>query len=88
MLTMWPPRRFLGSERLRSTICLPKTREPLTTPTRLTPMMASQSSAEVSRKPPITAMPALLTTRSGTPCASLTAAANSSMAAASATSTR
>jgi hypothetical protein len=77
-LTTWPDPR--------ATIAGPKAAQPLTTPRRFTPTMASQSSAVVSRKRPDMPIPALFTTMSGTPCSRSTVAASSAMATASLTS--
>lgn len=89
---MWPPllgrSGLIGRARERCAICAPNSRQPWITPHRLTPMMRSQSAGPVSRNGPLIVIPALLTTMSGTRCPSRTAAANSSIAAASATSTR
>ena len=79
-LTMWPPSP-------RSTICRPNRRQPRYMPSTLMARMRAQSSSEVSRSEPAIAMPALLTTTSGTPRESRTWSANCSIASASVTST-
>lgn len=60
-LTIWPrpARAIIGA----------KVRQPLTTPSKFTASCLSQASFGWSRNPPTTAMPALLTRTSGTPCA-------------------
>ncbi len=80
MLTRCPPVP-------RSVICAPNSRQPRATPSRLTPTIASQSASVWSRNGPTIAMPALLTTTSGTPTSARTQPANCSISAALATST-
>ncbi|AKE87927.1 hypothetical protein AAT18_00300 [Rhodococcus aetherivorans] len=70
----------------RSSIWSPNARHPYTTPQKLTSMTCSNVSCGVPVKVPITAMPALLTSTSGTPCWERTVAANRRTCSSSATS--
>ncbi|CAM5354973.1 hypothetical protein STANM309S_03436 [Streptomyces tanashiensis] len=79
VLTMWPPWP-------RAVICAPK-RQPWMTPHRLTSRTRFHSSAEVSKKEPVSPMPASLTRTSTTPYSLATFAASFSIACSSATST-
>lgn len=80
MFTRWPPVP-------RSAIWVPNSRQPRTTPSRLTPTIRCQSSSVCASNGPTIAIPALLTTTSGTPTSVRTQSAKRSMSAAADTST-